>query len=196
MTHTLHRRGNIKDLKEDYVILAMLAAGVNDKYYDSRKKLIKIAEILNENNPVNIMPEIGWNTSSTITAAYKDIETVKRIIQILKKEDFGISIVISGLVSEIENVLKEVNLEIDTVHFSLNFHGNRKDLLPPEEILEVTTMCGHHCISPQSITYYVELIKKGKISLEKASVKLTKPCVCGIFNPLRAKNILNSLVNK
>jgi len=50
MTHTLHRRGNIKDLKEDYVILAMLAAGVNDKYDDSRAKMIKIGEILNDSS--------------------------------------------------------------------------------------------------------------------------------------------------
>ncbi|KKN63545.1 hypothetical protein LCGC14_0500690 [marine sediment metagenome] len=197
MTHTLHRRGNIKDLKEDYVILAMLAAGVNDKYDDSRQKLIKIAEILNEHNPVNMMSELGWKTSSTITAAYGDIETVKKIIQILKEEDFGISIVVSGLISEIEKALKSVDLEMHTVHFSLGAYGVRKsELLPTEKLLEITTMCGHHTLSPQSITHYVDLIKRGKTTVEKAAKKLTKPCVCGIVNTSRVIKILSTLVKE
>jgi len=195
MTHTLHRRGKVKDLKQDYVILAMLATGVNDKYDDSRQKLIKIAEILNEHNPINIIAERGWKTSSTITATYGDIDTVKDIIQILKKEELGISIVISGLISEIENALKEVDLEIDTIHFSLGEFG-AKDLLPSEKILEITTMCGHHTVSPQSITHYVDLIKRGKIAIEKAANKLTRPCVCGIVNTTRIIEILTVLVKE
>ncbi|GAG75398.1 unnamed protein product, partial [marine sediment metagenome] len=79
-----------------------------------------------------------------------------------------------------------------TIHLSLGTFG-RKELLPSEEILEITTMCGHHCISPQSVKYYVELIKSGKISVENAAKKLSKPCVCGIFNPTRAITLLNKL---
>jgi len=57
-------------------------------------------------------------------------------------------------------------------------------------------MCGHHCISPQSVENYVNLIKKGKISVERAAEKLAKPCVCGIFNPKRAERILKKLTVK
>jgi hypothetical protein len=46
LTHTLHRKGIEEDLKRDYVILAMLAAGVNDKYDDSRAKMIKIVNLV------------------------------------------------------------------------------------------------------------------------------------------------------
>ncbi len=95
MTHTLHRKGIEKDLNRDYVILAMISAGVNDHYDDVRQKMVKIGEIFNEHNPINIMSELGWRTSATITAAYSDIEIVKKIIQTLKEEDLGISIVIS-----------------------------------------------------------------------------------------------------
>ena len=197
MTHTLHRKGIEEDLKRDYVILAMLAAGVNDKYDDSRAKMIKIGEILKEHNPINIMSEIGWKTSATITATYGDIETVKRIIQILKEEDFGISIVISGLISEIEKTLKGVDLEINTAHFSLGTFGWRKsELLPSEKLLEITTMCGHHTVSSQSITHYVDLIKRGKTTVEKAANKLTRPCVCGIINTSRIIEILTTLVKE
>ena len=197
MTHTLHRKGTEKDLKEDYVILAMLAAGINNNYEDSRQRLLRIGEIIRKHNPVNIMPEIGWRTSPTITATVYNIETVKDIVRQLKKEDLGISIVISGLISEIKNVLKEVGLGIHTVHFSLGTFGvKKKELLPPERILEITTMCGHHTVSPQSITHYVELINQGKTTIEKAAKKLTKPCVCGIVNTSRIIQILESLINK
>ena len=196
MTHTLHRKGIEKDLKEDYVVLAMFAAGINDNYDDSRQKIIRIGEIMNEHKPVNIMPERGWRVSATITAAYDDIESVKNVILQLKKEDLGISIVVSGLISEIKNVLLEVGLNIHTVHFSLGTFGfKKKELLPTDKILEITTMCGHHTVSPQSVTHYVELIKKGKTTIEKAAAKLTRPCVCGIVNTARVVQILNSLVN-
>ncbi len=195
MTHSLHRRGNIEVLKGDYVVLAMFAAGINDKYQDSRKKLIRIGEILKHHNPINIMPEAAWKISPTITATYSDIKIVKKVIKALKKEDLEISIVVSGLLTEIQNVATKVDLNLHTVHLSLGIFG-KKELLPSEKILETTTMCGHHCISPQSVEYHVHLIKDGKISVEKAAKKLKKPCVCGIFNLSRAVQILNTLVKE
>lgn len=192
MTHSLHRRGKLNDLKNDYVILAMLAAGINDKYPDAKQKLLRVAEILNQNNPANIIPRSAWKISPVITATFSDIEMVKNVIQTLKQEDLGVSIVISGLISEIQEAVKDAGLKMHTIHLSLGTFG-RKELLPAEEILEITTMCGHHCISPQSVKYYVELIKSGKISVENAVKKLSKPCVCGIFNPTRAITLLNKL---
>ena len=195
MTHSLHRVGTVNDLKEDYVILAMLAAGINDKYPDSRQKLIRIAEILNQHTPTNIMPNVAWEISPVITAAFTDIETIKQIIQTLKQEDLGVSIVISGLISEIKEAVKEVGLNMHTVHLSLGTFG-KKELLPSEKVLEITTMCGHHCTSPQSIEYYIDLIKARKITVEKAAKKLARPCICGIFNISRATKILSELVKQ
>jgi len=150
MTHSLHRKGNIEDLKRDYVILAMLAAGINDKYPDSRKKLIRIGEILNEHKPINIMSGVLWKISPIITATFTDIETVKKVMKTLKEENLGVSIVISGLLSEIQNIATKVDLNLHTVHLSLGIFG-KKELLPFEKILEITTMCGHHCISSQLV---------------------------------------------
>lgn len=195
MTHTLHRKGNQNDLKQDFVLLAMVARGINDNYDDSRQKLIQIAEVMNDHNPINIMSEFGWKTSSTITAAFDNLESVKAVINQLKKDDLGISIVISGLISEIKDMLEELELNIHTVHFSLGTFG-KKEELPGNKILEITTMCGHHTVSPQSISHYVELIKKQKITIEKAARKLTGPCVCGIVNSSRVIKILKSLVNE
>lgn len=195
MTHSLHRRGNIDDLKNDFVIITMLAAGVNDQsiYPDAKERHLRIGEILKNNNPTNILIEGAWTVSSVIQGCFSDINDVKNILKELKEADLGISVVVSGLISEIKKVCNEVGLNMHTANLSLGEFG-KKSLLPPEKTLEITTMCGHHCVSSQSVEYYVNQIKEGKISLEKAAEKLTAPCVCGIFNTKRAKEVLNELI--
>jgi len=195
LTHSLHRKGTVENLKSDYVILAMLAAGINDKLPGSRKKLLRIAEIMKRHNPTNILTEKAWRISSIVQATFTDIKTVRNIIEILKQEELGVSIVISGLISDIETLVKEANLKMHTIHLSLGTFG-RVELLPSSEILEITSMCGHHCISAQSVEHYLDLIKKGKLSTQNAAEKLAKPCICGIFNISRAKNLLKELRNK
>jgi len=195
MTHSLHRIGRESELKEDFVILAMVAKGYNDTNPEARKNLIKIGEILEQHNPTNIIIKPAWKVSTVIQGAFENKEDVKDVLKILKTEDLGVSIVVSGLISEITPVLKDIDLKPHTIHLSLGIFG-KKEKLPSKEILEVTTMCGHHCISPQSVENYVNLIKKGKISVEKAAEKLAKPCVCGIFNPKRATKILKKLTGK
>ncbi|TXT53802.1 MAG: hypothetical protein BAJALOKI2v1_860016 [Promethearchaeota archaeon] len=192
MTHSLHRTGTQESLKEDYVILAMLASGYNDKAPDARDKMLKIADIMKKNNPVNILTEKAWRISSVISATYDNKLDVKRVLEDLKKEDLGISIVVEGLIDQVKDLSDQVGLELDSAHLSLGAFG-KKDLLPEDKILEITSMCGHHCISPQSVQHYVDLIRKGKTSLKKAAEKLAKPCICGIFNTERAIEILKQL---
>ena len=193
ITHTLHRKGNLESLKGDYVILAMLAAGIKDRDPDAKKKLVEIGKIFKQHDPENIITENVWKISTIITASFKDIETVKDILKILKEKDFGISIVVSGIISEIRKIVTEIGLDLHTAHLSLGVFG-KKDLLPSEKVLEITTMCGHACISPQSVEYYVNQIKNKKITVEKAAEKLAKPCVCGIVNIKRTKEILESII--
>jgi translation initiation factor 1 (eIF-1/SUI1) len=192
MTHSLHRTGSEHSLKSDYVILAMLASGYNDKAPDARDKMLKIADIMKNHNPVNILTEKAWRISSVISASYDSKHNVKEVLEDLKKEDFGISIVVEGLINEIKDLSNQVGLKLDSAHLSLGMFG-KKNLLPDDKILEITTMCGHHCISPQSVKHYVDLINKDKISIEKAAEKLAKPCICGIFNTKRAIEILKDL---
>jgi hypothetical protein len=40
----------------------------------------------------------------------------------------------------------------------------------------------------------VEDIKEGRISAEEAACELAKPCVCGVFNPARAKRLLEEFL--
>ncbi|MHA1782346.1 MAG: hypothetical protein ACTSUL_02855, partial [Promethearchaeota archaeon] len=81
ITHSLHRKGNIDDLKQDYVILAMLSRNINDKFPDSREHLIKVGNILKEHSPVNMMSENLWTISPVITAVYDNIHSIKKILK-------------------------------------------------------------------------------------------------------------------
>ncbi|MFX0057534.1 MAG: hypothetical protein ACFE8J_04465 [Candidatus Heimdallarchaeota archaeon] len=173
----------------------MLAVGVNDKQPAARQSLLKIAKILKLNNPTNMLTEKAWNISSIIQATFTNINSVKSVIKSLKEENLGISIVISGLLYEIEKLVNGLDLKMHTVHLSLGTFGKIK-LLPSEKILEITTMCGHHCISPQSVEHYLTMVKSKKISIEKAAKNLAKFCICGIFNTSRAKNLLKSIVEE
>jgi len=66
MTHSLHRLGPESDLAEDYVILAMVARGYNDKNPEAREKLIRIGEILEQHNPTNMIIKPALNVSTVI----------------------------------------------------------------------------------------------------------------------------------
>ena len=194
MTHSLHRRGTINDLKQDYVIIAMLATGVNDKtiYPDAKERQLRVGGIMKNNNPTNLLNEAGWRLSTVVQGCYSDINDIRNVLKTLKEEDLGISVVVSGLISEIRELCQEIGLNMHTINLSLGEFGN-KSKLPSDKTLEITTMCGHHCVSSQSVMHYAKLVKEGKISLEKAAEKLTAPCVCGIFNTKRASRILENL---
>ncbi len=199
MTHSLHRIGSETDLKSDYVLLAMRAAGIHDKTPDekelAREKLLQIGKIFDQHNPKSIMLERLRRFSPVVTASFDNVETVQRILNVLKREDLGLSIVVSGLLSDIQRVANQTGLKPHTVHLSIGVFG-KKELLAAEKIREITTLCGHHCVSPQSVEYYVEQIQKGKISVEEAAQKLAEPCVCGIVNPTRVTQVLHELVAK
>jgi hypothetical protein len=45
-------------------------------------------------------------------------------------------------------------------------------------------------VASKLVESFVEQIKSGKADSKKASIELTKQCVCGIFNPVRAEALL------
>ncbi|MEX2757976.1 MAG: hypothetical protein Q6365_021555 [Candidatus Sigynarchaeota archaeon] len=195
MTHTLHRTGDTSDLGQDFVILAMLAKGINDKAPNARERLLKAGSIFKQNEPVNIMMESLWTISPVITAVYDDEAKVKRVLRALKEADLGISIVVSGLLSSIQEAAIETGLTLHTVHLSLGTFGC-KEKLPGAEVLALTTMCGHHCISPANIAIQVHKIKDLGVPVHTAAAELSKPCICGIFNTSRAAALLKQLAGK
>jgi hypothetical protein len=68
------------------------------------------------------------------------------------------------------------------------------ELLPSNEVLEITTMCGHHMISRYLVDEIVTKIKAGTMTPEEASKRIGKLSVCGIFNPDRCIELFKKIL--
>ena len=51
-------------------------------------------------------------------------------------------------------------------------------------------MCGHGMVSFNLVREGIEDARRGWITAEKAAERWAEPCVCGIFNPVRATRLL------
>jgi hypothetical protein len=109
----------------------------------------------------------------------------------LKKEDNGMSVVITGLRDVIEDLCKEAGLTPHSADLSLGVFG-AVEKLPEEETLCFTTMCGHAMISAGLVRQIRKAVKDGHMSAEEGAKVLAKPCYCGVFNTTRAADQLAS----
>jgi hypothetical protein len=74
---------------------------------------------------------------------------------------------------------------------SLGVHG-KKELLPMDEVQQITTMCGHGMVSSKLTKAVIDRVKAGKMTPEKGALLLAQPCPCGIFNTDRCEAILEA----
>lgn len=206
MTHTLHRMGDLDALREDYVMLIMRSKEI--KIEGSEQKTRQVWELLSkyQDNLVNYgNAKTGIRHQTTIEllkdtetrlihAVFKDRDVLKSCLKELMERNIGLSVVISGIYEEVKKICQEIGLSPHTVEYSLGIHGNI-DRLPDENVLDITTMCGHAMVSPNLVAHLVRELEAGRISYEDAAKELSKGCVCGIFNPYRAQKVLKKLVS-
>jgi len=205
MTHSLHRRGTAESLSEDYVMLCLPAIGVNDEGHDP--KLQEFLRIALRHDPVNIgaismgnmfshKPEDVVNAAHGIVhAVFVNKETVTEVLKELKEADLGMSVVVSGIFKNVDECIEKAGLKHHTANFSLGIWG-RTEKLPSNDILEVTTMCGHAMVSANLVKAMVAEIKAGTKTPEAAAKVLAPQCACGVFNPARAAKLLAAMANK
>lgn len=202
MTHSLHRRGSSESLKNDYVLLVTPAVGVND--INSAPKLCAILDIIAEIPPDNIgsyetgtsitgvtIDDIKKSMSKTprIRCCYDSKEKILAVLKRINDLDAGLSVVVSGLNDEILEMAKILDIKPHSVNYSLGVFG-KTELLPDEEILEISSMCGHDMISKDLVLKMIKLIQSGDRTAEEAAREIATPCVCGIFNIHRATELL------
>ncbi|MDN5336916.1 MAG: hypothetical protein PWR02_1942 [Synergistales bacterium] len=209
MTHSLHRYGSRESLKNDFCIYARAAKGINrDKCGD---KLRKILAIFRSENVVNfgsshsgksyaagLDPDAyaeSLDNSYGVIASFDSREAVTKVLKKLKEADIGISIVVSGLIDEVTAIASECGLTPHTATLSLGIYGNRS-LLPEDEVLELTTMCGHSLVGSNLARSAIEKVKNGIMSPEEAAKLMAKPCTCGIFNTSRCVDLLKKQLEK
>lgn len=206
MTHSLHREGNVDSLERDYTLFIYPARGFN--YAGSGPKVKRLMELLFLAGPSNMsvttlrknlysgVPEAEFLDSikdgARVFSVFSDRVKVKEVLQRLKEADEGISIVVSGLVDRVKEISAELGLTPHTVNLSLGIHGGT-DLLPPADIRQFTTMCGHGLVSPKLVRDVLRKLKRGKVSAWEGSLILAKPCACGIYNPHRSEEMLLDL---
>jgi hypothetical protein len=207
MTHTLHRLGSPENLKDDFVVFAMSAKGINEK--GSAKNLRRFLAIAHEFSPINAG---DMKTGNILTHSIEDIldniqdvsivhavftkeETVAALLKRLEAEDLGISVVISGLINRVEEIGNQTQIKQHTVECSGGIWG-RTDKLPDAATLQITTMCGHGMVAASLVEHYARLIRRDKISADEAARELAKPCVCGVFNQARAARLIMAVVNQ
>ncbi len=206
MTHSLHRLGPKEDLQDDFVVMSMPSKGINDE--GSAPKVKRHLALLNHHNPVNLgglkvrnlymksAQEIidgVPDAPSTFNGVFTNQGEITKILQELKEEELGLSVVISGLLETTKECCHKVGLQPHTANFSLGIWG-KTEKLPEERVLSVTTMCGHGMVAANAVRAMVEDIKRGK-DPRKAAEELARPCHCAIFNVVRAARILQEIAD-
>lgn len=205
MSHTLHRRGTEESLKNDYVVFAMSAKGVNE--VGSNVKLQRFLEIMNQYGPVNLgdmrtgnryittSQEIIDKASDTsiVHGVFDNRESLIMALKALKDEDLGVSVIVSGILGDVQECCQEAGVKRHTCETSLGIWG-KKERLPDEEILRFTTMCGHGQVPFNLIKKMIVDVKEGRLSVREAAEEMAKPCQCGVFNPRRAEAMLEEIL--
>lgn len=205
MSHTLHRRGTIANLKNDYVIFAMSAKGINE--VDSNINLRKFLETINRFNPTNLGDMKTGNSfitpRSVIIENTKDTSIVHGVfdnrvnfiqaLQAIREADLGVSVIVSGLFDDTGECCRQAGVSPHTCEASLGIWGNT-ERLPDEDILCFTTMCGHGMVAFSLVRKMIEDIKAGFRTVREAAEELAKPCQCGVFNPSRAEAMLEEIL--
>jgi len=206
VTHSLHREGTIDSLERDFAIFIYPARGFN--YKGSGPKVRHLMELLYLSEPANmIVTTLRKNLYSGVNpdevlqsikdgariySVFNTRDKLKKALVRLKEADEGISVVVSGLIDRVREITGEIGLNPHTINLSLGVHG-RTDRLPPPDIRQFTTMCGHGMVSPGLVRDVIRRIKIGKLNTWEGSLILAGPCTCGIYNPYRSQEMLNTL---
>lgn len=202
MTHSLHRQGHVESLKEDFVVLAY--GGAQSVLATQKERLSKkfprfhkmLKGMFSKRGIIKILRIVRKRESKEEFKTAVVLNSKEELYSYLKRQkdaNTGKSVVVSGLFDEVNSCLKELDLCFHTVQFSLGYFGST-ELLPREEILEMTTMCGHHMVSTRLVEKVASDVGKGKITPKEAVQAMGKLCACEIFNEARAAKIIEALI--
>lgn len=208
MTHTLHRTGSPESLSRDYVLLFMPSKDIN--HVGSGPKLRRMLEICLENGAIRIGDcRLGneyyqggvdkllahVEDRAVVHGVFNDPDKVVAALKQLKAEDLGLSVVVSGLFDQVRECCGKSGLTPHTVNNTLGRWG-KTDRLPPQDVLELNTMCGHGMVTVKLIEDTAAKVKSGEMTPEQGAERLFKPCMCGIFNADRAARLLTAMAGK
>jgi hypothetical protein len=222
MTNTLHRLGDSESFRDDYIVFAMAAKAAYDD--DTLSKLKRFLRIAVEYKPVNLgdarhggalrpsrnmQPTSHWKRDvaldfdaviagmdrpTTCAAVFDNRVSAENFVERIKEEDLGLSINISTSIDGAEQCCDHACLTRHSVGYSLGFEGNTEKL-PSSQVMMLSTMCGHGMVSHSLAKKMIDWVKEGRRTPEQAATYMTRFCSCGVFNPSRARRLLQDLVD-
>ncbi len=217
MTNTLHRFGPASSFRDDYIVFAICSRGKNDK--DALPKLRQFLSMAIPFKPVNLgdarhggclrpsnemspfnhwtrdmTPDLeevvrGLDAPTTVAAVFDNRAAAVDFLKKVKEADLGMSINISTSVENAEACCHEVGIPRHSVGYSLGFEG-KTEKLPNTQTMLLSTMCGHGMVSHSLAKKMIDWVKEGRRTPEQAVTYMARFCSCGVFNPSRAKRVL------
>ena len=225
MTNTLHRFGDAESFADDYIVIAIPAKGAQGGA-DPLPCLKRFLQIALEYGPVNLgdamnggairptrhkwalqhftsrptEPDFqavidGITKPTTFAAIFDKHEAASNFVARLAREDFGLSINVSSSIVNGQGCCKRAGLVRHSVGYSLGFEG-LPDNMPARHVVMLATMCGHGMISQALAKKMIDFVKEDRRTPEQAIAALSRFCSCGIFNPARARRILEDARTK
>ncbi|MBQ6292575.1 MAG: hypothetical protein IJK77_01700 [Lachnospiraceae bacterium] len=203
MSHTLHRFGPEETFQNDFPFISRPAMKINSD--GAAPKMRRVIEIALDHEPVNWGSlttkqnlTIGFDREDLLNktednspgmGCFDDREKVVAVLKQLKEEDLGMSVVVTGLRDKVEDICREAGLTPHSADLSLGIFG-ATELLPEDETLCFTTMCGHAMLSAGLVRNIRKAVREGRLTPEEGAKILAKPCYCGVFNQTRAAMLL------
>ena len=217
MTNTLHRFGDAASFRDDYVVFAIPSRGNNDA--DSVPKLRRFLEMALPFQPVNLgdarhggalrpsrsmnptahwnrdttpdFPAViaGLNAPTTAAAVFDNRPAAEDFVKAVVAADLGLSVNISTSIDGAEQCCDSAGICRHSVGYSLGFEG-KTEYLPNGDVLKIATMCGHGMVSASLAKKMIDWVKEGRRTPEQAVTYLQRFCSCGVFNPARARRVL------
>ena len=217
MTNTLHRFGDAASFRDDFVVFAIPSRGKNDQ--NSVPKLRRFLEMALPFHPVNLgdaahggalrpsrrmNPTAHWrrdtkpdfqaviaglDTPTTAAAVFDNRPAAEDFVRAVVAANLGLSVNISTSIDGAEQCCDAAGICRHSVGYSLGFEG-KTEYLPNGDVLKISTMCGHGMVSASLAKKMIDWVKEGRRTPEQAVTYLQRFCSCGVFNPSRARRIL------
>jgi len=217
MTNTLHRFGDAESFTDDYIVFAIASRGKNDQ--GALEKLQRFLKMAIPYGPVNLgdarhggslrpcksmHPTSHWNRDTkpdfeavvngfdhitTAAAVFDSRVAAEDFFKAVKEADMGLSVNISTSIDGAEQCCHVAGIPRHSVGYSLGFEG-KTEKLPNSHVLLLSTMCGHGMVANSLAKKMIDWVKEGRRTPEQAATYLQRFCSCGVFNPSRAKRIL------
>ena len=186
MTNTLHRYGDKASFRDDYVVFAMCCRGVNDE--NAVARLRQFLEMALQFGPVNLgdarhggalrpsrsMSQLahwrrktkpnfravidGLDTATTAAAVFDNRPAAEDLMKAVRAADLGLSVNISTSIDGAEQCCHAAGLCRHSVGYSLGFEG-KTGRLPNEDVLMLSTMCGHGMVSSSLAKKMIDWVK-------------------------------------